>query len=74
MKVDIKEIAFRLNEAGRLSSSINIEDLITEAILEQINPELVKLTEQVIEQMQELEHPEPSNVAEYNERYGLDKE
>lgn len=74
MKVDIKDIAFRLREAGRRSDDRNIEDVITERLLESINGQISKLTEQVIEEMQELEHPEPRNKAEYDERYGLDKE
>ena len=73
MNVNTKDIAAKLSEDYR-SNSINIEDLITEAILESINPELVRLTDEVIAEMQELEHPEPRSKAEYDERYGLDKE
>lgn len=73
-KIDTKDIAFRLHEDGHRSNSIHIEDLITEALIESINPELVRLTDEVIAEMQELEHPEPRNREEYNERYGLDKE
>lgn len=73
MNVNTKYIAAKLSEDYR-SNSINIEDLITEAILEQINPELVRLTDEVIAEMQELEHPEPRNKAEYDERYGLDRD
>lgn len=72
MKVDIKEIARSLiHDYNWRSNSANIEDAITEAILEQINPFPINLTNRVIQEMQELEHPEPRNVEEYNERYGL---
>lgn len=70
-KLGTEDIAFRLNESGYRSDSSNIEDLITESLLEQINPFLVAQTEQVIQEMQELEHPEPRTREEYNERYGL---
>lgn len=74
MKVDVKYIAELLAYKGRRSNSINIEDEIQEFILIEMKAHLDKLTDEVIAEMQELEHPAPRNREEYNERYGLDKE
>ena len=74
MKPDLKEIAAKIKDRGLESSTRHIEDVIVEMIINQLSPQLDAWTEEVIEQLQELEHPEPRTKAEYYERYGLDKE
>jgi hypothetical protein len=74
MKLDTKDIADKIKARGLETSTKHIEDVITEMILTSINPQLEKWTEQVLEHLQELEHPKPRNKAEYEERMGIDKE
>ena len=73
IKPDLQELAQKIIDNGQ-SSDRHIEDIITEMLLNRINPQLEAWTEEVLEIMQELEHPEPRNKEEYDERYGLDKE
>lgn len=70
MKLNTKDIADKIQARGLDSSNMHIEDVITEMILTSINPQLEKWTEQVLEHLQELEHPKPRNKADYDERYG----
>ena len=72
-KPDLQELAQKIIDKGQ-SSDRHIEDTITEMLLNRINPQLEAWTEEVLEIMQELEHPEPSTKAEYDERIGADKE
>jgi hypothetical protein len=71
MKLNTKDIAERIHSnTYHNSSTKHIEDVITEMILTSINPQIEKWTEQVLEHLQELEHPKPRNKADYDERYG----
>lgn len=74
MKINTKDIAEKIQARGLDSSARHIEDVITEMLINSINPQLEAWTEEVLEHLQELEHPEPRNKEEYDERYGLDKE
>lgn len=69
MKVDTKSIAEYLKSKGFDSSTKNIDDLITELILDQINTELVELSNQVITDLQEMERPKNITREEYEEKY-----
>jgi len=71
-KINTKDIADKIRAKGLESSTRHIEDTIFEMILQSIDIE--GLTEQVLEHLQELEHPEPRNKAEYDERIGADKD
>jgi len=73
-KPDLKDIAEKLHSKDLSSNYKHIEDRIYEAIINRLDRQLEAWTEEVIEIMQELEHPEPRTKAEYDERYGLDKE
>jgi hypothetical protein len=72
MKLGTKDIADKIKARGLETSTKHIEDVITELILTSINPQLEKWTEQVLEHLQELEHPKPRNKAEFDERYGYE--
>jgi hypothetical protein len=62
--IDIDVIAKLLHDKGLKSTDHNrIIDNIWDLVIDK-----------VIDKMEELEHPEPRNKAEYDERYGLDKE
>jgi small basic protein len=74
MKIDTQYIAELLALKGRRSNDVGIEDLIQEYILIEIKAHLDQLTGAVIERLQDIEHPEPTTKAEYDERYGIDKE
>lgn len=71
--IDIEEIARFLHDRGETSNDKNIEDRITEIVLDYFCDYIGNSTNEILEKMQELEHPEPRNKAEYDERFGLDK-
>ena len=73
IKPDLQELAQKIIDNGQ-SSDRHIEDIITEMLLNRINPQLEAWTEEVLEIMQELEHPAPRTKAEYDERVGADKD
>lgn len=72
--VDPKKIAEKLRESEHYSFDINIEYVIENAIIDELNTYMKRLSSEVIQELQTLEHPEPRTKEEYNERYGLDKE
>lgn len=74
MKINAKEIAEKIHARGLESSTKHIEDVIFEALMNAFSPSLDEWAEEVLERLEELEHPEPKTKAEYDERYGLDKE
>lgn len=71
MKIDIEQIAKDIIKDGWNSNDKHIDDVIIERLLNDINKWLQDRTNEVIEKMQELEHPEPRNKAEYDERYEI---
>jgi hypothetical protein len=75
MKLNLDKIAAKMREKGfnsyhRASHGI-AQEMIVETLLSEIQPQLDKWSEEVLEKLQELEHPEPRNKEEYNERYGI---
>lgn len=74
MNIDTKSIAAKLHSAGRKSTSINIMDDVTEALLDALQDELVRLSDEVITEMKELEHEGPQSKDEYEEMIGMWKD
>lgn len=71
-KPNIKEIAAKLHDNGVNSYHSQVSDLASEALINAINEELSQWTEEVIAELENLEHPQPENKAEYDEMLGFD--
>lgn len=72
MKIDTKDIAEKIAARDLRSNSMHIEDVIYEMIINRLDSQIEKWTDEVIEELQELEHPELRSKAEYDEKYGYD--
>lgn len=73
MKVDKNTIIEELRLKGVTSSTKFIEDKVFDLILQQLDKQIIKLTNDVISDLKELEHGQPKTKQEYDERFGLDK-
>ena len=74
MKIDTQYIAELIRLKGMKSTDAGVEDVIQDYILVEMRAYLDDRATDIIERLQELEHPEPTTKAEYDERYGMDKE
>lgn len=67
-KPDLEQIAFKMSEKGLSLDRHNIDDLITERILEEFNEQLSEWTEEVKEWLERHEEKELTKE-EWNEKY-----
>lgn len=69
-KPNLKDIADKIRTKGLESSSRHIEDTIYDMLIDKLDDQLESWTDEVIEILQDMEHPEPRTKAEYDERNG----
>lgn len=74
MKLDIDYMAHILHGIGVKSTQKNIDDILTEHIINELNLQLIEWTDNIKDKLEELEHPDPETLEEYNERNNVNED